>query len=231
MRQMARQSANRSTPRTASSPPPDRIPLDRSRILAAALRLMDAKGLDALSMRKLAAELDVEAMSLYYHVSGKAALLEGLAETVLAEVRLPRGEGGDRAGATRGIARALRANALAHPDAIPLLATLGFGSAAARRHTEDVLDVLGSAGFTPPAAFTTFLLIRSYVLGFVIWEIRHAEARAAGMVPPTEVGTLISPDLPHLASIATLIMMFDNDAEFERGLDVLVGGLEPAAHD
>jgi len=226
---MAGHSANRSMSRAASPPAPDRIPLDRGRILAAALRLMDANGLDALSMRKLAGELHVEAMSLYYHVPGKAVLLEGLAETVLAEVRLPRGDGDDRAGATRGVARALRANALAHPNAIPLLGALGFGSAAARRHTEAVLDVLGAAGLTPQDAFTTFLLVRSYVLGFVLWEIRHAEARAAGMIPPTEAGTLTSPDLPRLASIATFITTFDNDAEFERGLDVLVAGLEPAS--
>ena len=226
---MAALPARRPGPRTASRQASVHVPLDRGRILAAARRLMDANGLDALSMRKLAAELEVEAMSLYHHVPGKAVLLEGLAETVLAEVRLPRGEAGDRAGAVRGVARALRANALAHPNAIPLLGSLGFGSAAARRHTEDVLAVLEAARFSPQSAFTTFLLIRSYVLGYVLWEIRHAEARAAGMIPPTEAGTLTSPDLPRLASIATFITTFDNDAEFERGLDVLVAGLEPAS--
>jgi AcrR family transcriptional regulator len=228
---MAGHAVSRSGTGSPSRNVPDHVPLDRGRILAAALRLMDANGLDGLSMRKLAAELDVEAMSLYYHVPGKAALLEGLAETVLATVRLPRGDGGDRAGAVRGVARALRANALAHPHAIPLLGALGFGSAAARRHTEDVLDVLGSAGLAPQAAFSTFLLIRSYVLGFVLWEIRHAEAKAAGMIPPTEAGTLTSPDLPRLASIADFITTFDNDAEFERGLDALVAGLQPASQD
>jgi TetR/AcrR family transcriptional regulator, tetracycline repressor protein len=216
---------------------PERLPLDRDRILAAALRLMDEQGLDALSMRRLAAELGVEAMSLYYHVPGKAALLEGLAERVLAEVRLPRDgadgstESSDQDGlaAVCEVARALRANALAHPNAIPLLGSLGLGSPAARRHTEDVLERLGAAGFEPQAAFTTFLLLRSYVLGYVLWEVRHAEARAAGVIPPTEAGTLEAADLPHLAPIATFITTFDNDAEFERGLDVLVAGLEATA--
>jgi AcrR family transcriptional regulator len=220
----------RSGPRKASQREPDHIPLDRGRILDAALRLMDAKGLDALTMRRLAAQLDVEAMSIYYHVPGKAALLEGLAEAVLGEVRLPRGDGGDLAGAIRGVARALRANALAHPNAIPLLGSLGLGSPAARRHTERVLDVLAAAGFAPQGAFTTFLLLRSYVLGYVLWEFRHAEARAAGVIPPTDEGALTSVDLPHLAPIARFITTFDNDAEFERGLDVLVAGLEPGRH-
>ena len=215
-----------SGPRSATQKAPDRLPLDRERILAAALRLMDSDGLDALTMRKLAAELHVEAMSLYYHVPSKAALLEGLAETVLGEIRLPRGRGTDPAVATRSLARAFRANALAHPNAIPLLGSLGLGSPAARRHTEAVLDVLATAGLAPQDAFTTFLLVRSYVLGYVLWEFRHAEARAAGTIPPTEAGTLTSADVPHLAPIATFITTFDNDAEFERGLDVLVAGLE-----
>ena len=221
--------ARRSGPRRAPQDAPDRLPLDRRRILDAALRLMDAGGLDALSMRKLAKELDVEAMSLYYHVPGKAALLEGLAETVLAEVRMPGVDGCDRPGAVRGVARALRGNALAHPNAIPLLGSLGLGSPAARRHTEEVLDLLVSVGFAPQAAFTTFLLVRSYVLGYVLWEIRHAEARAAGIIPPTEAETLTSADVPHLAPLATFITTFDNETEFERGLDVLGAGLEPGA--
>lgn len=227
-------------PRSASTRAAAYVPLDRPRILAAALRLMDADGLDALSMRRLAAELDVEAMSLYHHVPGKPALLEGLAEVVLGEVQLPAAAGagsedrrahgpGDPAAAVRAVARALRTNALAHPNAIPLLGSLGLGSPAARRHTEGVLELLDSAGVAPQAAFTTFLVVRSYVLGYVLWEVRHAEARAAGMIPPTEAGTLAEAGLPHLAPIATFITTFDNDAEFERGLDVLVAGLAATA--
>jgi AcrR family transcriptional regulator len=188
---------------------------------------MDAEGLDALTMRRLASALHVEAMSLYYHVPGKAALLEGLSEAVLGEVRLPPGDRDDPASAVRGVARALRRHALAHPNAIPLLGSLGFGSAAARRHTETVLGLLARAGFAPQPAFTTFLLLRSYVLGYVLWEYRHAEARRAGTIPPTDEGALASADLPHLAPIAAFITSFDNDAEFERGLDVIVAGLGP----
>ena len=225
---MIDRAVRRSSPRGVSRKAPGHVPLHRGRVLAAALRLMDAHGLDALSMRKLAAELDVEAMSLYYHVPGKAALLEGVAETVLAEVQLPRGDTGDWPEASRAVARALRDNARAHPNAMPLLASLGLGSSAARRHTEDVLGVLGAAGLAPQAAFTAFLVIRSYVLGYVLWEIRHAEAKAAGTIPATEPGVLMS--VPRLATLATFIATFDNDAEFERGLEVIVAGLRSAIH-
>ncbi len=187
------------------------------------MHLMDADGIEALTMRKLASELHVEAMSLYYHVPGKAALLEGLAECVLAEVRLPSGEVGAWQEASRAVARALRDNARAHPHAMPLIASLGLGSPAARRHTEAVLGVFGAAGLAPHAAFTAFLVIRSYVLGYVLWEIQHAEAKAAGTIAATEPGLLMT--APHLATLATFIATFDNDAEFERGLEVIVAGL------
>ena len=62
-----------------------RVPLSRERVLAAAMTLADAEGLATVTMRRLAADLGVEAMSLYHHVPGKEGLLDGLAEAVLAE--------------------------------------------------------------------------------------------------------------------------------------------------
>ena len=63
-----------------------REPLSRERVLAAAVALADAEGLPALTMRRLAADLGVEAMSLYYHLPGKEALLDGLVDTVVGEI-------------------------------------------------------------------------------------------------------------------------------------------------
>ena len=66
-----------------------RQPLTRSRVLAAALALADAGGLESLSMRKLARSLDVEPMSVYYHVANKADILDGLVDRVFSEIELP----------------------------------------------------------------------------------------------------------------------------------------------
>ena len=63
-----------------------RTPLSRERVLASAMALADAEGITAITMRRLAADLGVEAMSLYYHVPGKEGLLDGLAEAVLVEI-------------------------------------------------------------------------------------------------------------------------------------------------
>jgi AcrR family transcriptional regulator len=68
--------------------------LSRQRVLDAALALADARGIDALSMRSLGAELGVEAMSLYHHVSNKDDLLAALVDRVFAEVELPADDDG-----------------------------------------------------------------------------------------------------------------------------------------
>src|SRR5678816_2585028 len=69
-----------------------RKPLSRERVLRAAIELADADGIEALSMRKLARELGVEAMSLYNHVANKDAILDGIVEVVAAEAEFPADE-------------------------------------------------------------------------------------------------------------------------------------------
>jgi len=87
---------------TTSSDARPRTPLSRERVFAAAVEIADAEGIGALTMRALAEHLGVEAMSLYYHVANKAALLDGVAEVVvgeiLAEVLAAEGEGADDGG-------------------------------------------------------------------------------------------------------------------------------------
>ena len=77
--------ATQPTPRGAT-----RIPLSRDRVLRAAVDLADAGGIDSLTMRKLAQELGVEAMTLYYHVANKDDILNGIVDTVVGEMELPR---------------------------------------------------------------------------------------------------------------------------------------------
>jgi AcrR family transcriptional regulator len=97
-------------------------PLARSKIIATALRLSDRKGAEALSMRSLAAELGVEAMSLYHHVPSKAMLLEGVADSLWTEVELASaGRRGDWRAKLRRVARACRGVALRHPRTFALL--------------------------------------------------------------------------------------------------------------
>src|SRR5262245_15059712 len=94
--------------------------LNRETVVRAALALVDAEGLDALSMRKLAERLDVEAMSLYNHVRDKADLLDALQDAMMAGLGA-RARGGDWRALLERMATEIRAALLAHPALIPLI--------------------------------------------------------------------------------------------------------------
>src|SRR6267143_2086131 len=101
-----------------------RTPLTRLRIAQAALAVVDRDGLDALSMRRLGAELGVEGMAIYRHFPNKAAVLAGVVEALLGELVIPPPSGTPWQIVFREVARAYRALLLRHPHAIPLLAAL-----------------------------------------------------------------------------------------------------------
>jgi AcrR family transcriptional regulator len=90
-------------------------------VLAAALEIIDRDGADALSMRRLARALNRDPMIPYRDAPSKAALLDGVAETVLAQLQVDSADP-DWAGQLRGVARRFRALALAHPHVVPLIA-------------------------------------------------------------------------------------------------------------
>jgi AcrR family transcriptional regulator len=110
-----------------SEPPSARTPLGRDRILKTAVRFIDDNGMRGLTMRRLGAELGVEAMSLYRYVPGREALLDGVVETVIGEmyddpavVTVPRDGWQDF---LQRLAHGVRRVALAHPAAFPLVAS------------------------------------------------------------------------------------------------------------
>jgi AcrR family transcriptional regulator len=106
--------------------------ITRDAVLAAALEIIDRDGAEALSMRRLARALDRDPMILYRHAPGKAALLDGVAETVLAQLQVDSADS-DWAGQLREVARRFCALALAHPHVVPLIAgraTISASSAA-----------------------------------------------------------------------------------------------------
>ena len=96
--------------------------ITREVVLAAALDIVDRDGADALSMRRLAHALDRDPMILYRHAANKAAVLDGVAETVLAQLKVDPADP-DWQAQLRAVARRYRALALAHPHVVPLLVT------------------------------------------------------------------------------------------------------------
>ncbi len=123
-----------------------REPLTRDAIITAALELVDAGGLEALSMRALGASLGVQAMSLYNHVANKEAVLDGLHERLMLEFELDA-SGTDWAEVLRSGARSYRELARAHPQAFVLLATRPLTTADEVVRVAPLLELMGRAGY------------------------------------------------------------------------------------
>jgi AcrR family transcriptional regulator len=202
--------------------PVPRAALSRERILTAALGLVDREGLDAISMRRVGEELGVEAMSLYNHVANKAAILDGIFETVLAE--LPAAKRASSWQAALGDrARALRAVLRAHPNALPLFATRPAVTPASIAHVEAVLDVLRKAGFGVEDALSTLQVLVAYVVGHTIAS--HAPRRADEDARPA-YERLSEDAFPRVREAAGVLPGHDVEREFALGLDAMLAGLE-----
>lgn len=192
--------------------------LGRERILARALAIVDKDGLGALSMRRVARELGVEAMSLYHHVANKAALLDGVYELVLSELPAWRRRTPWQA-SFRERARALRAVLAAHPNTLPLFATRPAVTPAALAHLEAALAVLSAAGWLPNEALAAFQALLAYVVGHAMQTFAAASPDAAN----PRYDQLPADKFPNIRALS---WERDLDAEFELGLDAMLAGLD-----
>ena len=196
--------------------------LSRDAILDAALEIIDGGGLEACTMRAVAADLGVEAMSLYWHVPGKEALLDGVVQRMLSAA--PRYEHSPEWRAElNGIAHALRGILLEHPNAIPLLAGRALGSyAAASKAVETAVGTLEGAGFDRASAIRASRTVYRYVVGFFLVE----GSQRPGSRPPAP--STIPVGSPILADVAEAVTGEPSADLFEYGLQTMLDGLEVA---
>jgi AcrR family transcriptional regulator len=204
-----------------------RTRLSRARILTAALELVDMDGLEALTMRRLADQLKVDPMSLYNHVNGKDALLDGLAEVLWAEVKLTDSAAGWKE-TLRSLATALRQLAHAHPHAYGLLFGRGFLPGPSLLSIGAALKVLEGAGLNREQAAEMIRTLMSYAVGYAMLELSapppSGETRLEQIVSLTRA---LPQDTPvHLVEVARLICDCDMDYQFKLGLDLILTGLE-----
>ena len=187
--------------------------LSRESILSAALALLDREGAEALTMRRLAGQLGVEAMSLYRHVADRAALLEGLADHLAAEIE-PRDRAGDWADALRGFAGDLRAIARRHPAAFALVGARTLTSPSMLGPIEDVLSGLRRGGFTPARASFAYRLVATYARGYALAEISGFAIEVRAEEP-----------FPVIRSLSRRIASEPSETNFRAGLETILGGL------
>lgn len=199
-----------------------RQPLNRERILEAAIDFVDREGLEALSMRKLGAELGVEAMSLYNHVQSKGALLDGMVEVLLRDLKVPP-ESDDWEVRVREAYRRFRQLAHAHPNVFPLLIVRPPDTMDGAWLVETFLNTLQMAGFDAKTALQAYRTLTSFTVGYVISELRGfamepGNGRLGARGLPAE-------DFPRLAELSPFLGNIDRNAEFEGGLDLIFSGL------
>src|SRR3984885_756843 len=206
--------------------------ITREMMLAAALEIIDRDGADGLSMRRLARALDRDPMILYRHAPNKAALLDGVAETVLAKLTVDATDP-DWASQLRSVARRFRALALAHPHVVPLLVTRPLATPLALRPhgtlrpLEDVLALLTRAGFTGPDALHIYRALFGFLHGHVLNELQELVDNPDETDDLLRLGLYRLPigEFPLLRSLAPALASYDGAAELERGLDILLTGL------
>ena len=214
----------------ASAHPGGRI--TRDAVLAAALELIDRDGADGLSMRRLARVLGRDPMILYRHAPSKAALLDGVAETVLAQLKVDPTDP-DWAAQLRAVARSYRALALAHPNVVPLLVTrplatpLGLRPPGTLRPLEDILALLTRAGFSGPDALHIYRALFGFLHGHVLNELQELVENPDETDDLLRLGLHRLPirEFPLLRALAPALASYDGATELERGLDILLTGL------
>lgn len=202
---------------------PRRQRLSRERILDMAIQFVDREGIEALSMRKLGAELGVEAMSLYNHIPNKGALLDGMVEVLLGKLQIPS-EAASWEERVRDAYRAFRKLAHDHPNVFPLLVERPPDTMDGVWLVEEFMKTLREAGFGPESALHAFRTLSSYAIGYAVSEIRGFAMEPAGTRPGVQ--KLPPEEFPYIDELRSHLGDVDRDAEFEFGLDLILSGLK-----
>jgi len=196
---------------------PTTAKLDQARIRAAALALVDAEGLDRLSMRRLATALDVSAASLYFHYATKDELLEAVAADILANVDTSAFSSGWEPG-VRAWARSLRAALAAHPRLVPVLSHAPGRRADALQRADDIQGGLVAAGWPPREATMIGAAAKYLVFGAALGSF------AEGFAADPEVYADRYPHLGQAHRLAARAAEVDRES-FDFALEQLIAGL------
>lgn len=205
-----------------------RSPLSKDRVLSTALHLADRSGIHSLSMRKIAAELDVQAMSLYNHVANKDEILDGLVELVVAEIEIPSLDDDWKVAMRR---RGLSAHEvlLRHPWAIITLITRTSAGPKMLRYIDATLGCLRKAEFSYEIADHAWNAMDNHIYGFTLQEVNFPFEEAEYADTAREFLPLINTkDYPYFTELATLVMQrrYSGMHDFEFGLNLILDGLE-----
>jgi AcrR family transcriptional regulator len=210
----------------------DHIALSRARVIVAAVALADSIGVDALTIRKLAAELDVKPMSIYHHVANKEAIIDGMVDLVFSEIDLPPSDT-DWKQAIRQRAVSARAVLARHRWAAPLMESRTTPGPATLRHHDAVLGCLRRGGFSIEMTAHAYAVIDAFIYGFALQEASLPATSGDDMAELAQSMTAAMPagEYPNLVEFTTEHVLqpgYDFGREFDFGLDLVLDGLDAA---
>ncbi|WP_275001828.1 TetR/AcrR family transcriptional regulator [Promicromonospora iranensis] len=244
------------SPRTAGTAP--RSVLTRARVLESAVALADREGLGALTMRSLARELGIEAMSLYHHVANKEDLLDGVVDVVAAEIQDavaqldPLSDGAPRSAWKPAMRRQIltaRAVLLRHPWASTVLETRKNFSLPVIRYYDSLIGLMRRGGFSYDLVHHAMHALGSRALGFS-QELFEPDGATAGSAAgggtkegaddaATAMLRQMAEQVPHMVEMMAAVShedgtgstlgWCDDQTEFEFGLDIILDGLDRMA--
>ena len=207
-----------------------RIPLSKERVLGAAVELADAHGIEALSMRRLAKELGVEAMSLYNHVANKDEILSGIVEIVASEVEVPSDPLNWKASIRRSAISAHDAF-IRHRWSCSLMTNTPGVIPSRMRWMEGVLATLRGAGFSPNLTHHAYHALDSHITGFTLWQVSFPFDTREELLDLAEefLKQIPADEYPYVIEHAHQHLEEPDPNEpsaFEFGLDLILDGLE-----
>lgn len=194
--------------------------ITREQIVDTALAIAEEQGLEAVSLHKIAAALDVKTMSLYRHIADKAALLDAMGDAILAGFRTPETDGAPWDLTIKLLAREFRRTAMTYPRAAPLVLTRRLNAPGAMPIVEEVLRLSAAVGVDPDEAVHALRAFIAFLVGTLLRESSLTSAPDA-----SPAGELDVESLPHLRPAADALRRIDHTAEFEYGLDLVVDAL------
>ncbi|MFF2274590.1 TetR/AcrR family transcriptional regulator [Agromyces sp. NPDC058126] len=188
---------------------PPRRTVSRDDLTEAAIALVERDGLDALTMRRLAAELDRAPMSLYTHVRNRDDLVDAIVARLIERLGLHEVPGDSWQDAVRRTLRSYRDLAVQLPHSFELLALAPYDTSPVAPHLAGVVASLEHAGLGPAEARQILGIVDAYATGFlVVWARSQAAARPAGTGAP--------PEVTGMRELET----------FDQGLEALIAGLD-----
>ena len=218
-----------------------RVPLSKERVLRAGFGLAARDGIESLTMRKLAAELGVGAMTLYYYVPNKDELLDGMVDIVFGEIELPTTDV-DWKTAMRWRAISTREVLNRHSWAVGLMESRTRPGPASLRVHNAVLGYLREGGFSIEMTIQAYSVLDAYIYGFALQEktVPFEDAEGAAAVAKEQVREFeaqaeeqqlaaLADEFPYLAEVVAghvAEVGYDFGQAFEYGLDLILDALE-----